>query len=232
MIKTLNFAMRASVAALALTAAAPVWAGTFVITYKGTVASGTDPLGIFGGGTLDGFAFTAEYTLTYPGGDTINVVGTEASGYIDTYGYDAGNPLIGKLIINGLSYQVEGYYGYAYQGNNWAGGYDQVFHNVDSAGFVEYLNTNIYTTATDFISTRDLTAPLDYTVQPGGVAAGVFRMVGANGLNSPYTEGSLSPTSVSIREIPEPATWAMMIVGFGVVGGAMRRRRAAGALHA
>jgi hypothetical protein len=24
--------------------------------------------------------------------------------------------------------------------------------------------------------------------------------------------------------VPEPATWAMMLVGFGVVGGAMRRR--------
>jgi hypothetical protein len=25
--------------------------------------------------------------------------------------------------------------------------------------------------------------------------------------------------------VPEPATWAMMILGFGVVGGALRRRR-------
>ncbi len=28
-----------------------------------------------------------------------------------------------------------------------------------------------------------------------------------------------------IGEVPEPATWAMMIAGFGLVGGAMRRRR-------
>jgi hypothetical protein len=27
--------------------------------------------------------------------------------------------------------------------------------------------------------------------------------------------------------IPEPATWAMMIAGFGLVGGVMRRRREA-----
>jgi hypothetical protein len=27
--------------------------------------------------------------------------------------------------------------------------------------------------------------------------------------------------------VPEPATWAMMIVGFGVAGGALRRRRLA-----
>jgi hypothetical protein len=25
--------------------------------------------------------------------------------------------------------------------------------------------------------------------------------------------------------VPEPSTWAMMIGGFGIVGGAMRRRR-------
>ena len=32
--------------------------------------------------------------------------------------------------------------------------------------------------------------------------------------------------------VPEPATWAMMIGGFGLVGGAMRRRRSAGKLAA
>jgi len=26
--------------------------------------------------------------------------------------------------------------------------------------------------------------------------------------------------------VPEPATWALMILGFGAVGGAMRRRNA------
>lgn len=32
--------------------------------------------------------------------------------------------------------------------------------------------------------------------------------------------------NVSIAAVPEPATWAMMITGFGLVGGAMRRRNA------
>jgi hypothetical protein len=31
--------------------------------------------------------------------------------------------------------------------------------------------------------------------------------------------------SVNLAAVPEPATWAMMIGGFGLVGGAMRRRR-------
>jgi hypothetical protein len=31
--------------------------------------------------------------------------------------------------------------------------------------------------------------------------------------------------SIAIASVPEPATWAMMILGFGLVGGAMRARR-------
>lgn len=34
--------------------------------------------------------------------------------------------------------------------------------------------------------------------------------------------------SYTIGAVPEPATWAMMISGFGMIGGAMRRRRVAG----
>lgn len=33
------------------------------------------------------------------------------------------------------------------------------------------------------------------------------------------------------RGVPEPATWAMMLLGFGAVGGAMRRRRRGTALQ-
>jgi hypothetical protein len=34
-----------------------------------------------------------------------------------------------------------------------------------------------------------------------------------------------SPVLASVAPIPEPATWAMMLVGIGVVGGMMRSRR-------
>lgn len=34
----------------------------------------------------------------------------------------------------------------------------------------------------------------------------------------------LALDNVSIAGVPEPATWAMMILGFGLIGGAMRRR--------
>jgi hypothetical protein len=39
-----------------------------------------------------------------------------------------------------------------------------------------------------------------------------------------------SPADPGAPGVPEPATWAMMILGFGAVGGVLRRRRAGGAL--
>ncbi len=53
-------------------------------------------------------------------------------------------------------------------------------------------------------------------------------------LNAPFTIGSAS-FSYQLRDVgavPEPATWAMMITGFGLVGGAMRRRRTGAAVIA
>jgi hypothetical protein len=38
--------------------------------------------------------------------------------------------------------------------------------------------------------------------------------------------GSVTVTPVTTPGVPEPATWAMMILGFGLLGGAIRRRKA------
>ena len=46
-----------------------------------------------------------------------------------------------------------------------------------------------------------------------------FQLTAASGNNLAVI--SMAPT---VAGVPEPATWAMLILGFGVVGGAMRRR--------
>ena len=43
-------------------------------------------------------------------------------------------------------------------------------------------------------------------------------------LIQPYSAGSPSPTDPGIPAVPEPATWAMLIIGFFAVGVTMRRR--------
>ena len=51
--------------------------------------------------------------------------------------------------------------------------------------------------------------------------AGTYQLT-INGNNS--STGSLGGT-VTINAVPEPGTWAMMLLGFGAAGYAMRRRR-------
>jgi hypothetical protein len=52
------------------------------------------------------------------------------------------------------------------------------------------------------------------------VATGSIRLTDTQG----YSNAVLY-RSTSVAAVPEPGTWALMLVGFGAVGGAMRRRR-------
>ena len=52
----------------------------------------------------------------------------------------------------------------------------------------------------------------------------------ANGVNvglsgNPFIRTTLNYASADMGAVPEPGTWAMMLIGFGFVGGAMRSRR-------
>ncbi len=58
-------------------------------------------------------------------------------------------------------------------------------------------------------------------------AAGTFRVTNfqPTGANTPFTiDGSVGRV---IGAVPEPATWGMMVAGFGLVGGMLRRRSTA-----
>jgi hypothetical protein len=83
----------------------------------------------------------------------------------------------------------------------------------------------------------------DYSGDADLVDLGLSFAVGADGLLrleffEDFDDGSVAPDGVwnsgsitftytpsGVGAVPEPATWAMMIGGFGVVGGAMRRRQ-------
>ena len=68
-----------------------------------------------------------------------------------------------------------------------------------------------------------VTQTINYTAT--GNSTLIRFLIGAtsNGNNDPMIDGvSFVATSAGV---PEPATWALMILGFGAVGGAMRRRR-------
>jgi hypothetical protein len=75
----------------------------------------------------------------------------------------------------------------------------------------------------DFWSANSPTSTLSYTVTKlaGGVASNHFIHVLPQ-----LTDHSMTYTlTFAENAVPEPASWAMMIAGFGLTGGVMRRRR-------
>jgi hypothetical protein len=59
-----------------------------------------------------------------------------------------------------------------------------------------------------------------FVIEPGeGLYGNIYNSQGFAGV------WDLEHSSAILTGIPEPATWAMMIIGFGLIGGALRRRR-------
>jgi len=89
----------------------------------------------------------------------------------------------------------------------------------------------------DMLSSASLYQSLD--LQPGSVPSpwGSFQFESYDYKNNAYTEsiyGNLNSYDLAFKvttldgplgAVPEPSTWALTILGFGLVGGAMRRQR-------
>jgi hypothetical protein len=57
-------------------------------------------------------------------------------------------------------------------------------------------------------------------------AQGVFSSVEISGARADASTGGFSLDNLVVSFVPEPSSWSLMILGFGAVGAAMRRRRA------
>jgi hypothetical protein len=104
----------------------------------------------------------------------------------------------------------------------------QTYTTTDGAGRVaSFFTTSL--TSSSILNSNGLT---NYSVN----AAGTARLTGFEDTSGFYlftanqdgtALGSFSATAIAAASAaPEPATWAMMIGGFGMAGVAMRRRRA------
>ena len=199
-----------------------------VVTYTGTVAmGGIDSAGLFGtvGADLSGASFTATYT-------TSDILGasTQSTAVNSTiYGGSLyGTPPVttATVTINGDSIYFDG---------GWNGEqFQQILSgqytaNISSTSYGDtngyYVQNYLFSTSTPFVTTSDYHSPPNYTIHNGDSVVGFGRI--SSSINGHTYSIDLSTVAVSSGAVPEPATWALMLGGFGLAGVALRRRRAA-----
>lgn len=215
----------------------PCNAATFLITYEGSVTSGSDVTGVFGlsGSNLSGSTYKIVYTLvtTLPGTLTFDD-GTFAriSGGSSLY---RPSPLSATITINNVTATINGTrLGLVDQFNDYTGA-DSMYHEVQSDILVGYnysynfMYNYLISARNDFLKSQDYTAPLDYTLQDGDTSSGNFQMSeyeGGRAVREAF--GQLSTTRVTVSPaaaIPEPTTWLTTILGFAAIGLGMRRKQ-------
>jgi len=156
------------------------------------------------------FDFTFNTTSTLFGGPTQTIVGTftTADTSVDRFGFSA-------LQITGISGTING---------------QAITGLYDLAGPYYYLTSG--PTFLDGGGVRFNTALAQNIAffHQDNVASDIYRVNG-NGTISAFGSAT-SRAAVATSAVPEPATWALMLMGFGAMGVALRRRKAGKAVSA
>lgn len=89
--------------------------------------------------------------------------------------------------------------------------------------------SSIFLDSSGFIQTGFDPGAEQWELSPVSIGAGVHNITVKGSVVGTSQDGSYTGTLNVVNQpaVPEPSTWAMMLVGFGAVGGAMRRRKAA-----
>lgn len=207
--------------------AAPASSSPVLITYSGTVSSGYDYAGQFGTAqaALDGQSFIASYLFDPAKGG--NTVSTDS--FTDTSGGSVSgsvSPLISAtLTIGNHTVNLPG--GYSDRFENVSLGdfgyqYSSVYSILNGPGY-EFSDLDFTTAGNGFIIPATFS---DYSSDVGP-SSGLYQFLRyGSDLPSEDVYATLNPNhlSISVSAVPEPATWVMMLAGFGMIGSAARRR--------
>ena len=206
----------ATIALLTFTAAQ---ASAAVVTgrFTGIISNGYDTQGVFGrtGGSLTGLGYTATFKYNPENGlrTTIPVSYDEVHGGTV---HGVASPVLSYVLrINGID-------------DAFAMGYDSAV--VATAGTSFYLLSNHFSASgqqymgnvVEGAASGDLDSPIWTTDTVSGPSYGYAYKDDAGGYRLYYA--AFDAQSVAFA-VPEPTSWALMIVGFAGVGAALRNRR-------
>jgi hypothetical protein len=192
------------------------------VTYDGVISINQNADNLFGGGSLAKDQVTVKYTFdTSLGSDQTSQTGTHnTSGgglFLNT------SPSLGATVtINGQSVTINGnFYGILSETSS-AGRYGS-FQNAWAWSDHNNDQVSSFVEANAESMPDSITTPFSYSVQPGDFAVGNFQIGN--------TSASFDVTSIA-EAVPEPSTWAMMLLGFAGVGFMAYRRKSKPALMA
>ena len=210
------------------------------MTYDGVIRTGFGRTSVFGAPPADlvGSAYRAVYLFDTEVGRKMGdaTFQSVAGGTV----IDEPSPWLGaSLTINGVTIQLLGdrrSVASTANGRNFTGVSSTVVHNLDPEGFVvrSEMDHNISTRAVGATIGARLDQPFVYEVAPGDVIQRAYYE-GRDPIDFQRqcctTQFNFTPQRVTVAlAVPEPATWAMMVMGFGLLGTALRRRQYASAV--
>ena len=211
-------------------------------TFTGVVTSGFDYIGEFGASNTN--LAGAKFVATYQINDANTNCSYDPNVSICDSGLYFGNghvSTVATLAINGKPTVPLGVFESEIVQTN--GGGSSVQNYADNQEFIAtggYLTLlrNVIISSSNGIP-ADFHTPFTYIVEPGDkIAGGLFQDYFrdyATGVVTTFayadlqivsvTSSGTAPVPVVTGSVPEPAQWALLIVGFGLIGAALRFRR-------
>lgn len=197
-------------------------------TFSGaTTYGGQDYAGVFGvpGASLAYKAASLTFTYDTEAGDLIAASGEETR--LGGSWFGGAGPLLSiRVTVDGASYDFDpAYYGYA---SSVSGAWTWLSGRAETPGNAASEVSAIFSDG----ATGDLDAP----ISTYGYGDGAMRLYAPGSWGSLLAEADFEFYSLEVAYVgpsptpgvvPEPATWALLIGGFGLAGEALRRRRRA-----
>jgi hypothetical protein len=205
----------------------PAGAAIVTETFTGTV-TGLDRLGLFGAANA---SINSTFTSTYVFDTSLGATFTSAGGLNTLYGGSAyapvPSPLISaSIVINGHTFAAAiPTFSSQLNYESISTGAFEVYTFAENSGSVGFYNV-MYSTASNAPSPSSFSSPFTYTFQAGDQNSSTLY-------DGQEQLTLLSNTVTLSAAVPEPSTWAMMILGFLGVGfmAYRKRNRDSGALR-
>lgn len=206
--------LMAGVALLPSISASPAAAVVMTATYRGTVASGTDGRGVFGGGDLIGKTYEAVYTYDtddlepFFSNPIVHLAKTARTTLMLTIGN------VGQLQFATLYTRIV---------NNSDDVYsDQLQHD----GYFDGGFMNHYVGSRNMIGGLLADQTVSYAVGEQDFFMSSYRYGDSDtGTNLEMSITSIDQRPEQVAPVPEPASWALMLTGFATMARALRVRR-------